>query len=80
MSFFTPLEGSALLYSKGLFTEAKLFVHNDMLYVQKGKGFIRLLSHERTSDASVSWRFIHGVSYREIQGLVLHNAHATLAT
>jgi len=79
MSFFTPLEGTTLLRRKGLYTEAKLFEHDGKLYAQKGKGFIRLLSDERTSDSSVNWSAIKGVYYREHQGHVYHSTSVTLA-
>lgn len=79
MSFFTPLEGTTLLRCKGIYTEAKLFEHDGKLYAQKGKGFIRLLSHERTSDSSVNWTAIKGIYYREHEGHVFHETNVAKA-
>lgn len=70
MSFFTPLEGTALLRFRGSFTEAKLFERNSQIYAKRGSSFVRLLSHERTSVDKLFWSEIKGVPYREHTGFV----------
>lgn len=79
MSFFNPLEGSALLRCKGTYTEAPLFEYNGQIFVKRGKGFLKLLSHERTSDASVNWTNIRGVLIHEHQGHVYLSSSVTMA-
>jgi hypothetical protein len=69
--FFNPLEGTVLLRSKGLYQEAKLFESKGVLYAQFGKGFLKLLSHERTSMGAVNWTGISGnLLVSEDQGFV----------
>lgn len=79
MSFFNPLEGSALLCTRGVYIEAPVYEYNGELFVKRGRGFLKLLSHERTSDAKVYWRNIQGVPYHENQGHVYLTTHVAKA-
>lgn len=70
MSFFTPLEGTVLLRSRGSYSEAKLFSRDGKVYAKRGSSFVKLLSHELTSVNKLNWCQIKGISYCEAGGSV----------
>ena len=71
MTQFTPLEGTVLLRRAGTYIEAKLFERDQKIYAKRGTGYVRLLSHERTSADKLFWSGITGIPFREAAGDVL---------
>jgi hypothetical protein len=55
MSHFQPLSGSVLLHSRGVFSEAKLFHHNNEVFARRGSGYLRLMTNNSTSNPLVFW-------------------------
>lgn len=48
-------DAQAILQSKGVYRQAKLFRRNGQVYAAWGSGYIRLLGHSGTSVPTVSW-------------------------
>lgn len=71
MTHFNPLEGTALLRRSGTYSEATLFERDGKIYAKRGSGYLRLLSHERTSVNKLFWVSITGTSFKEHAGEVL---------
>lgn len=59
MNFFTSIDGSVLLKSRGVYKEAPL-LRNDKgeLFVKYGQGAVRLLPHNATSIPKLYWNEI----------------------
>lgn len=71
MTQFNPLEGTALLRFRGVYTPAKLFEFNGKIYAKRGSGYVRLLPFSCTSVAKLTWLSITGVEFIEHGGDVL---------
>lgn len=74
MSAFTPLEGTALLRSQGIYSERPLASLNGAVFAKQGQGYIRLLAHGQTTRASTTWLKIDAVDWVEKGGYVYLSA------
>lgn len=56
MDYFTPIDGSVLLRSGGIFSEHQVYRnHKKELFARKGNGYLRLMDHHGTSKERVFW-------------------------
>ena len=52
--------GTAILFSRGVYRQAKVFRRGEHIFAQHGGGFIRLLQKGGTSVPSVAWKDLEG--------------------
>lgn len=75
MDFFTVVpDAHAIVYMKGVYRQAALYLRGDKVYAKWGSGFIRLSQGGATSHINVRWADLdpgHGV-LKEVGGSVVY--------
>lgn len=72
MPFFTPIDGSVVLRSRGRFTEAKLHQCEGAIFARYGSSFIRLKRDGATSLDRVHWNKIDCTAARDFDRTTGH--------
>lgn len=69
-------DGTAILYSKGIFRQSKVYRRADHVYAAWAGGYIRLLQRGGTTNPNVAWKDLEaeGVALTAISGAPIYKA------
>lgn len=61
MELFQIIDGAqAILFSKGVYRQTKVFRRGTMIFAQSGSGFVRLLQGGSTTAPNIAWKDVEG--------------------